>query len=84
MSAAGQLMDQKSSPGPYKGVAKEPDGRDTSRSPDSPSRDRVQLENPVTGHWVKVDTWTSRIIDEKRTDGPYKGVAIDDRQRHKN
>lgn len=36
----GQIMDQKSSPGPYKGIAKEPDGRDTPRSPESPNRKR--------------------------------------------
>lgn len=36
----GQIMDHKSSPGPYKGVAKEPDGRDTPRSPESPNRPR--------------------------------------------
>jgi hypothetical protein len=34
------------------------------------------VQNPVTGHWIKVDTATGRIIDEKRTDGPFKGVAI--------
>jgi len=28
----GQIMDRKSTPGPYKGVAKEPDGRYTPRS----------------------------------------------------
>jgi len=36
----GQIMDQKSGPGPYKGIAKEPDGRDTPRSPESPNRKR--------------------------------------------
>jgi hypothetical protein len=30
----GQFMPVKHSPGPYKGVAKEPDGRDTPRSPE--------------------------------------------------
>ena len=30
----GQLMDVKGTPGPYKGVAKEPDGRDTKKSPE--------------------------------------------------
>ncbi len=30
----GQLMAVKQSEGPYKGVAKEPDGRDTPRSPE--------------------------------------------------
>lgn len=34
----GQILDRKSSDGPYKGVAKEPDGRDTPRSPESPNR----------------------------------------------
>jgi hypothetical protein len=29
---SGHLMDVKQSPGPYKGIAKEPDGRDTDRS----------------------------------------------------
>lgn len=28
----GQFMERKSSPGPFKGVAKEPDGRDTKNS----------------------------------------------------
>ncbi|HBY43913.1 MAG TPA: hypothetical protein DEH03_09535 [Brevundimonas sp.] len=28
----GQFMERKSSPGPFKGVAKEPDGRDTDNS----------------------------------------------------
>jgi hypothetical protein len=31
----GHLMAVKQSPGPYEGVAKEPDGRDTSRSPEN-------------------------------------------------
>jgi hypothetical protein len=31
----GHLMGRKDAPGPYKGVAKEPDGRDTNRSPES-------------------------------------------------
>lgn len=30
----GQLMPVKQSEGPYKGIAKEPDGRDTQRSPE--------------------------------------------------
>jgi hypothetical protein len=29
----GEFMERKSSEGPFKGVAKEPDGRDTTRSP---------------------------------------------------
>lgn len=35
---------------------------------------RAQLLNPVTGRYVKIDTDTGRIIDEKMTEGPYKGI----------
>lgn len=35
---------------------------------------RVQVKNPITNRWVKVDTKTGRIIDHKKTPGPYKGV----------
>ena len=37
-------------------------------------RDRVQVLNPITKRWVKLDTRTGRIIDHKKTPGPYKGV----------
>jgi len=37
-------------------------------------RDRVQTLNPLTRRYVKIDTETGRIIDHKRTAGPYKGV----------
>ncbi|HTR01272.1 MAG TPA: hypothetical protein VMH83_14835 [Candidatus Acidoferrum sp.] len=37
-------------------------------------KDRVQVKNPVTDKWVKIDTRTGRIIDHKKTNGPYKGV----------
>lgn len=36
----GEFMERKDSKGPFKGVAKEPDGRDTTRSPESPNRRR--------------------------------------------
>ena len=38
------------------------------------TKSRAQLLNPVTGRYVKIDTQTGRVIDEKRTDGPYKGI----------
>jgi hypothetical protein len=34
----GTFMERKSSDGPFKGVPKEPDGRDTPRRPESPNR----------------------------------------------
>lgn len=38
------------------------------------TKSRAQLLNPVMGRYVKIDTQTGRVIDEKRTDGPYKGI----------
>lgn len=35
---------------------------------------RVQTKNPVTNRWVKIDTRTGRIIDHKKSPGPYKRV----------
>ena len=35
---------------------------------------RVQALNPVTKKWVKIDTSTGRIVNHKRTSGPYKGI----------
>jgi hypothetical protein len=37
-------------------------------------KDRVQALNPVTKRYVKIDTNSGRIIDHKKTAGPYKGV----------
>jgi hypothetical protein len=37
-------------------------------------RERVQALNPVTKRYVKIDTSTGRIVDHKKTAGPYKGV----------
>ena len=37
-------------------------------------KERVQALNPVTKRYVKIDTSTGRIVDHKKTAGPYKGV----------
>ena len=37
-------------------------------------KDRVQLKNPITKRWVKVDTKLGRIIAHKRTFGSYKNI----------
>jgi hypothetical protein len=37
-------------------------------------RGRVQALNPVTRRYVKIDTETGRIVDQKKSAGPYKGV----------
>lgn len=40
-----------------------------------PVKERVQVQNPVTKRWVKIDTKSGQIVDVKRTPGPFKGVA---------
>lgn len=35
---------------------------------------RVQVKNPVTERWVKIDTVNGRIVDTKKSPGPYKGI----------
>ena len=39
-------------------------------------KDRVQIKNPVTGRYVKLDTKTGRIIAHKKSKGPYKGIPM--------
>jgi len=36
----------------------------------------VQLRNPRSGHYIKCDRKTGRVIAHKRTKGPYKGIPI--------
>ena len=40
----------------------------------SQSSTRVQVKNPVTKQWVKLDTKTGRIVDSKKSPGPYKNI----------
>lgn len=37
-------------------------------------KDRSQVYNPKTNHWVKRDADTGRFIDQKSDDKPFKGV----------
>lgn len=37
-------------------------------------RDRSQTFNPKTGNWVKRDKETGQFIDQKTSDGQFKGV----------
>ena len=37
-------------------------------------KNRVQAFNGRTGRWVLINTNVGRIISQKATDGPYKGV----------
>jgi len=38
--------------------------------------DVVQLKNPRTGHYVKVDRSKGKILGHKSTKGPYRGVPV--------
>jgi hypothetical protein len=39
-------------------------------------RDLVQIKNPKSGHYVKIDRTSGRILDHKKSEGPYKGIPI--------
>lgn len=37
---------------------------------------RVQIQNPITGTFIKLDTDTGRVLEQKKSPGPFKGVRI--------
>lgn len=39
-------------------------------------RDIVQVRNPRTGRYVKIDRAAGRIIDHKKSEGAYKNVPV--------
>lgn len=39
-------------------------------------KDVVQIKNPKSGRYVKIDRSAGRIVGHKKSDGPYKGVKI--------
>lgn len=46
-------------------------------------RDIVQVLNPRTGRYVKIDRSIGRIIAHKKTPGPYKNVPIARKKKQK-
>lgn len=38
--------------------------------------DIVQVKNPRSGHYVKIDRTAGKIIDHKKTEGAYKNVPV--------
>ncbi len=40
------------------------------------SVDVVQVKNPRTGRYVKINRSAGKIVSHKKSDGPYKGVPI--------
>jgi hypothetical protein len=39
-------------------------------------KDIVQVKNPKSGHYVKIDRAVGKIIAHKSSEGPYKNVPI--------
>ena len=40
------------------------------------AKNRIQMQNPITGTFIKLDTDTGRIVEQKKSPGPFKGVRI--------
>lgn len=38
--------------------------------------DVVQVKNPRSGKYVKIDRAKGKILDHKKSDGPYKNVPV--------
>jgi len=38
--------------------------------------DVVQVKNPRTGHYVKIDRTHGKILAHKKSEGPYKDIPV--------
>jgi len=36
----------------------------------------VQVKNPKSGHYVKIDRSAGKIVSHKKSSGPYKNVPV--------
>ena len=43
---------------------------------DNAKQDVVQVKNPRSGHYVKIDRRAGKIIDHKKSEGPYKNIPV--------
>jgi hypothetical protein len=48
----------------------------TSKPPASKKHDVVQVKNPKTDRYVKIDRTAGQIVSQKKSSGPYKGVPV--------
>ena len=39
-------------------------------------KDVVQVRNPKSGHYVKIDRSVGKIVPHKKSSGPYKSVPV--------
>jgi hypothetical protein len=44
------------------------------KCPKCKKKEIVQIKNPKTGRYVKIDRAAGRIIDHKKTQGPYRNI----------
>ena len=42
----------------------------------SAKQDIVQVKNPRTGTYVKINRTAGKIVSNKKSSGPYKGVPV--------
>lgn len=42
----------------------------------SKKHDIVQVKNPRSGHYVKIDRTAGKIMSHKKSDGKYKGIPV--------
>lgn len=42
----------------------------------SKKRDVVQVKNPKTGRYVKIDRGAGKIVAHKKSSGPFEGVPV--------
>lgn len=47
-------------------------------------KDRIQLLNPKTKRWVKINTKTGAVISHKKSNGEYKNVEVYEGMKKKN
>lgn len=51
-------------------------GVDGQMSKNSKKSDVVQVKNPKTNRYVKIDRAKGRIVSHKKSEGPYKNVPV--------
>jgi len=48
----------------------------TTRAASSVKHDVVQVKNPRSGHYVKIDRTAGKIIAHKQSEGAYKNIPV--------
>ncbi|HBG05148.1 MAG TPA: hypothetical protein DDY22_06235 [Geobacter sp.] len=48
----------------------------SSAKPSEKKHDVVQVKNPKTDRYVKIDRTAGQIVSQKKSSGPYKGVPV--------